>query len=615
LENCEFQAAVRRLFHLYHFNNQDQDSLSPDNNRVLEMDQYCVPVSNLAHNIDKNEIILVSEDDVENNECDTNFKMINSSLDNDTTHSKHSYNLFGESNDSKMHGSDQHNPKHNNFNVSRDPTVPHLLVLGTGCASPSPLRGSSGYALLLPTMVPRKINKGCYADDANKCDTFGSQSFLPHLALSAIIECGEGCLTTLTRHLPNCEATVNSMNTSNLNERLKEIRLIWISHAHLDHYGDLPFLIQAIHSAGGRKSSCSCQNDKARNKNKTLNEYHRSEAKSDSVQFSADELFVKLKQESWCTCILPPVVVAPPKVLNFLHVSLNSQNKEYEFRKGSKSSCNNDLQYLQDKSKMFFGITNKDFDHSPHVQYIREYIFDYTLLRKCSTTIKKGQDDVDNIALHHRLSPALDHYHPFELLRNIPVLHCPNSYALLLGLNVQSMCIPGYNDQPLNQPKPFFLCYSGDTRPSSKLVYMCHQIMHRRSRGERISLLIHESTFDDDTKGRMEALKKRHSTVSEALRIFRNMNAASCLLTHFSHRYSQFPPKCNPLREINATQGFVKVYERFSPQSNARYQEAVGFAIDGLLLPLNHHVTSFVLPLINFCSTQILGELNKDNIE
>jgi len=32
-----------------------------------------------------------------------------------------------------------------------DVTKPHFLTLGTGCASPSPLRGSTGYALLLPT--------------------------------------------------------------------------------------------------------------------------------------------------------------------------------------------------------------------------------------------------------------------------------------------------------------------------------------------------------------------------------------------------------------------------------------------------------------------------------
>ena len=52
-----------------------------------------------------------------------------------------------------------------------------------------------------------------------------------------MIECGEGFVTQLQRHLPpNME----------LKEQLTKIRVIWISHAHLDHYGGLPSLLRAI---------------------------------------------------------------------------------------------------------------------------------------------------------------------------------------------------------------------------------------------------------------------------------------------------------------------------------------------------------------------------------
>ena len=41
-------------------------------------------------------------------------------------------------------------------------------------------------------------------------------------------------------------------------------------------------------------------------------------------------------------------------------------------------------------------------------------------------------------------------------------------------------------------------------------------------KGKCMSLLMHESTFDDDERGLMEAKKRRHSTVLEALQ-FENM--------------------------------------------------------------------------------------------
>jgi ribonuclease BN (tRNA processing enzyme) len=270
--------------------------------------------------------------------------------------------------------------------------VPHLLILGTGCASPSALRGSSGCALFTPQ-----------DDDKNS------------LALTAIIDCGEGTLTNLHRHLPSGLAP--------LEKQLTQISFIWISHSHLDHYGGLADLILAIHDA-----RCAQQKDTKRLK--TMDDGS-------------------------------PIVIAPVRVLNFLDAS------------------------LRDKRQLYRGVTHRDFEASPFAQDLRDHVN--------ATT---------------------------GILRSIPVEHCAHAHALILDI----------------QSSGFRLCYSGDTRPSNNLI---------RCAGDAgISLLLHEATFDDDDRGKKEALQKRHSTVLEALDVAKRIKAKACLLTHFSQRYPKSPPGC-----------------------------------------------------------------------
>ncbi|GKT47844.1 ribonucleases P/MRP protein subunit pop1 [Colletotrichum spaethianum] len=94
----------------------------------------------------------------------------------------------------------------------------------------------------------------------------------------------------------------------------------------------------------------------------------------------------------------------------------------------------------------------------------------------------------------------------------VPVQHCQHSYAGVL-----------------TWPSGLKIAYSGDCRPSDKLV----------EAGKGATLLIHESTFDDDKKG--DALAKKHSTMSEALDVAYRMGARRVLLTHFSQRYAKLP--------------------------------------------------------------------------
>ena len=77
------------------------------------------------------------------------------------------------------------------------------------------------------------------------------------------------------------------------------------------------------------------------------------------------------------------------------------------------------------------------------------------------------------------------------------------------------------------------MCCSGDAKASNSyhLINAC--------KGKYVSLLTHESTFDDDERGLMEAKKRRHSTALEALQFANVTRAKACVLTHFSNRHSK----------------------------------------------------------------------------
>ncbi|KAL2884417.1 hypothetical protein SGCOL_000363 [Colletotrichum sp. CLE4] len=94
----------------------------------------------------------------------------------------------------------------------------------------------------------------------------------------------------------------------------------------------------------------------------------------------------------------------------------------------------------------------------------------------------------------------------------VPVNHCKDAYAGVL-----------------TWPSGLKIAYSGDCRPSNHFV----------KAGKGATLLIHESTFDNDKKG--DAIAKKHSTLGEALNVASNMGARRVLLTHFSQRYAKLP--------------------------------------------------------------------------
>ena len=91
---------------------------------------------------------------------------------------------------------------------------------------------------------------------------------------------------------------------------------------------------------------------------------------------------------------------------------------------------------------------------------------------------------------------------------SVAVDHCKDSYGVVI----------------LTASKKKYV-YSGDCRPSTELV----------RRGMDATLLIHEATFEDDMMD--EAVRKKHSTVSEAISVGTKMKAKTIVLNHFSQRY------------------------------------------------------------------------------
>ncbi|ORY78253.1 beta-lactamase-like protein [Protomyces lactucae-debilis] len=73
------------------------------------------------------------------------------------------------------------------------------------------------------------------------------------------------------------------------------------------------------------------------------------------------------------------------------------------------------------------------------------------------------------------------------------------------------------------------VAFSGDTRPSSQFMKL----------GHGVTCLIHEATFQNSKSD--EAIKKKHSTVNEALFVSQEMQAHVTILTHFSQRYPKLP--------------------------------------------------------------------------
>ena len=280
-----------------------------------------------------------------------------------------------------------------------------LFCLGTGCAAPSAYRGASAYLIR------------------------GTSSGNP--PWNILLEAGEGFVTQYQRHV---SADLQSV---------LQISLIWISHAHWDHYGGLVPLLDVI---------------------------RRERLRADTKGVRA------------------PMVLGPRVVLRF---------------------CENML-HQKEQGEWFYGVAHED---------------------ECA--LGRALDDWNK-----------KHESKIAFWENVLVDHsCRSSYGCIFGVR-----IPGR--------RHFSIAFSGDTRPCLRFVQACR----RQGIDGEIDFLLHEATFDDEE---MEmSVKKKHSTVQEAIRVGRDVRAARVLLSHFSQRYDSLP----------------KIPENVNRQ--------VGFALDGMRINL-----------------------------
>lgn len=122
--------------------------------------------------------------------------------------------------------------------------------------------------------------------------------------------------------------------------------------------------------------------------------------------------------------------------------------------------------------------------------------------------------------------------------------------------------------------KGWSMAYSGDTQPCERFV----------KAGKDVDILLHEATFENGEEE--NAAKKKHSTVGQAVEVARKMGAKKLLLTHFSQRYPNIP-KIRPEESENSDEsplvGISFDLMTVSPKDigkTERYREAMQVLFD-----------------------------------
>ena len=122
---------------------------------------------------------------------------------------------------------------------------------------------------------------------------------------------------------------------------------------------------------------------------------------------------------------------------------------------------------------------------------------------------------------------------------------------------------------------------------------------------------IFQATFDDDERGKKEAISKKHSTVKEAIGIAQQINAKVCLLTHFSQRYPKFPPGYNPFtleeqeQESAICQSVGEILGDFKSLS-------VGSAVDGMHIPLDSDNLPSIVSMLSIRTLKVMDEIHSN---
>lgn len=346
-----------------------------------------------------------------------------------------------------------------------------LYFMGTGCAIPSRYRNVSSFLL--------------YLSATDSC---------------ILLDCGEATWFQLTYLQPPFPTFQPALEGSNWERWASIIKMVWISHPHADHHLGL------IH------------------------------------------LILKRRQFLPASNFVPLLVIAPINVYSYLRdVSAIYPNLASSFvfipcnyfdPTETCTSCvtlNNSL--LTRPASVLASNTNSST--TPNTNLSKVESIEITEDSEDLKATKRARTMFLNYSTYYQQFLSSEHSESLsflqkifetigiESLSNIPVIHCRQSYGLILTAKIEREIIN-------RQTKTLKLVYSGDTRPCDQLVLF----------GKDADILIHEATFEDDKY--IEAVNKKHSTISEAMEVGRLMNCSSIILTHFSQRYHGVPLQFHP---------------------------------------------------------------------
>jgi ribonuclease BN (tRNA processing enzyme) len=446
----------------------DENEIELDDESETEEEDFKEPPSTIIE--DENEIDLDDEDDeesfIEEEESNSgNNPSSSEPIDREKVLEKN--NGIGETDQCKR-------------NTAMRCNAPCLLVLGTGSATPSAYRGASGYALILPSMddaqETQRTNQhqqyycgnagvglgGRHQNDIVKdhgCEEDGGDQIY-------LLDCGEGVSTMLSR------------NCGHLNDWTRRVRGIWISHAHLDHYGGLPTLLRLL--CKERESSYS------------------SAGATTTIGTAAQRSRKRLRHSANCapapfgsgnTVIPVPWIVAPVKVLKYLDLVLDCQHGR---SKDGKTMC-----------------FEPRLHHDPRLPSGRGSPFSH----------------FENLRVHHNCCPA------FGLLVGWKRKNSGNN-----GYSNQFLCYSGDTRPSQSLVRACNRALQQRCHTTGRFENNSSN-RNRNENNHNVDLfLIHEATFRD-AEGAM-AQQKKHSTIGEAQMVATDIPGCSrVLMSHFSQRY------------------------------------------------------------------------------
>lgn len=371
-----------------------------------------------------------------------------------------------------------------------------IYFLGTGCAIPSKYRNVSSILVYLSS----------------------TQS-------GFLLDCGEGSWFQL---MYLCPPTLRDQEDTDSIRRATEwskiIKLVWISHPHADHHlGLVTFIIQRkryllLDSSTGSFTPLMIVAPMI--VYSFLREITRLYEELEGAY-----LFIPVNYfdptENCLPCIpsgatgtipkiipsqIPSIVTAPSSTIFSTSQSFAEEHMGEEISTIPPDESEIDNKIPKKRQKLLI---------DDYLDYMNHHFHDF------NSTSNESKSLFDIIDQQFSLYGILS-------LANIPVIHCRQSYGLILTIQTNQLA-PSSSIR-----KPMKLVYSGDTRP-------CDSLAHY---GQDADVLIHEATFEDDKA--IEAFNKRHSTIHEAIGIGQRMNCKALILTHFSQRYHGAPGQFIP---------------------------------------------------------------------